>query len=67
MPLASTTGPRNTPSAADADPRSLLAEPLSAVRVERIYATDPSFEDAFIWFIRQSHHPRRPQARPAPA
>ena len=40
---------------AGADPRSLLAESLSTVRVERIHATDPSFEDAFIWFIRHSH------------
>ncbi len=40
---------------AGADPRSLLAESLSTIRVERIRATDPSFEDAFIWFIRHSH------------
>jgi ABC-2 type transport system ATP-binding protein len=40
---------------AGADPRSLLAESLSTVRVERIHVTDPSFEDAFIWFIRHSH------------
>ncbi len=40
---------------AGADPRSLLAESLSTVRVERIHPTDPSFEDAFIWFIRHSH------------
>ena len=44
---------------AGADPRSLLAESLSTIRVERIRATDPSFEDAFIWFIRHSH-PSRP-------
>ena len=40
---------------AGADPRSLLAESLATVRVERIHATDPSFEDALIWFIRHSH------------
>ena len=40
---------------AGADPRSLLAEALATVRVEPIHATDPSFEDAFIWFIRHSH------------
>jgi len=39
---------------AGADPRLLLAESLSTVRVERIHATDPAFEDAFIWFIRHS-------------
>ncbi len=41
------------PLPAGTDPGSLLAKPLSGVRIERIYATDPSFEDAFIWFIRQ--------------
>ena len=36
------------------DPRSLLAGSLTEVRVTHVEATGPSFEDAFIWFIRQS-------------
>jgi drug efflux transport system ATP-binding protein len=37
---------------ADADPRTLLADALTSVRVERIALAEPSFEDAFIWFVR---------------
>ena len=51
--VAGNHDPRLT--AGGAGPRALLAESLSAVRVERIHATGPSFEDAFIWFIRHSH------------
>src|SRR5208337_2234045 len=44
----------HVPLPAGTDPRSLLAGSLSEVRVTHVEATGPSFEDAFIWFIRQS-------------
>ncbi len=36
-----------------ADPGSVVAESISAARVERVEVTRPSFEDAFIWYVRQ--------------
>ena len=44
----------HVPLPAGSDPRALLAGSLSAVSVRRISITDPSFEDAFIWFIRHA-------------
>lgn len=36
-----------------ADPGSAVAESMSTARVERVEITRPSFEDAFIWYVRQ--------------
>lgn len=36
-----------------ADPGSAVAESMSTARVERVEVTRPSFEDAFIWYVRQ--------------
>jgi len=47
----------HVPMSKDVDPSAALAETLSTVDVVRIAIEEPTFEDAFIWLIRQGRVP----------